>query len=72
MGRAGYFAGFSSALSEFRVGSYRPAFKWLRDRAGRPLDAPTRAAYLGVLAAIERTRALTQIIDATVSESEPW
>ena len=62
-----YFDGVPLENWRFKVGGYQVCEKWLKDRKGRQLDFADIRHYGAVVAALTRTRALMQEIDATAS-----
>ncbi|MDB5869647.1 MAG: methyltransferase/helicase, partial [Polaromonas sp.] len=62
-----YFDGVPLETWCFKVGGYQVCEKWLKDRKGRQLDFADIQHYGAVVAAITRTRALMQEIDAIAS-----
>jgi hypothetical protein len=61
-----YFEGVSPQVWEFRVGGYRVAEKWLKDRAGRGLAFEDLADYMDVVGVLVGTIRLMQEIDAAI------
>lgn len=66
-----YFDGVPLGTWGFKVGGYQVCEKWLKDRKGRQLDFADIQHYGAVVAALTRTRALMQEIDA-IANGKLW
>ena len=58
-----YFDGVSKAVWEYRIGAYRVAEKYLKDRKKRELSLEEIEHYMRVAKVIERTGAVQGKID---------
>lgn len=66
-----FFERISAATWEHRIGGYQVCEKWLKDRKGRVLSLDDIEHYANVVAALTRTQALEQDIDA-VAQGVLW
>lgn len=51
-----------------KIGGYKPAEKWLKDRKGRELSYDDIEHYRRVIASLEETLRLQGVIDSTIEE----
>lgn len=58
-----YFDAVPPAVWTFRIGGYQPARKWLKDRRGRPLNWGDIGRYQMILAILEESHQIQQVID---------
>jgi hypothetical protein len=56
----------------FHVGGHHVCRKWLKDRRGRVLGPKDRRIYRRMIAAIEQTLDLTQVIDQAIAAHGGW
>ena len=67
-----YFGNVPPAVWETHIGGYRVAEKWLKDRRGRALSYDDLEHYQSVIAALARTLAIQQHVDAAVRAEGGW
>jgi len=67
-----YFDGVSQETWKFHVGGYQPCEKWLKDRRGMKLSYEDIAHYQYIVAVIDHTRKVMQLIDDAVSQHSGW
>lgn len=70
--RQQYFEGVPATVWEQRIGGYRVAEKWLKDRKGRALSYDELEHYQQVIAALARTLDLQAEIDAAINHAGGW
>ncbi len=63
------FEGISPESWAHRVGGYQVLEKWLKDRKGRELSFDDIMHYINICAALERTKAVMDSIDADILAS---
>ena len=69
---AQYFEGVPEAAWNFPIGGYRPAQRWLKDRAGRQLSHEELAAYQRLVWALAETQRCMAEIDARIVAHGGW
>ncbi len=62
-----YFEGIEPEAWAFRLGSFQPLEKWLRDRVGRPLSLEDRRRYMRMAVALRDTVRLMGEVDAAIA-----
>lgn len=62
-----YFEGIEPEAWAFRLGSFQPLEKWLRDRVGRPLSHADQQRYMRMAAALRDTVRLMGEVDAAIA-----
>jgi predicted helicase len=65
-----YFAGVASEVSDYHIGGYQVAEKWLKDRKGRVLSSEEIATYANVMTAIAETIKIQESLDDLFKEVE--
>lgn len=65
-----YFEGISKAVWEYRIGAYQVLDKYLKDRKGRTLTREEIEHYMKVAAALRRTIAVQEEINAVYGKVE--